>query len=455
MPASRNAAPVVGATEQPIAGLLARRVACEAVASLLGRAGGRSLEEALRQAGRDKALSPNDAGLAKAIATATFRRFGYLRKALAERMVQGLPTDPRLLALLATGAAQILDLTVADHAAVDLAVRLAKADPQQRHLSGLVNAVLRRLARERDMILAAQGDPLDHNTPAWLAARWRAAFGEATARSIAAAHLIGAPVDLTLKGDPAEWQAHLGGLALPLGSLRLAGIDTPITELPGYGEGNWWVQDAAAALPARLIQARPGERIADLCAAPGGKTAQLAAAGAQVLAVDRSAPRLDRLRENLARLGLEAQIHVGDALVLPETDAFDAVLLDAPCSSSGTIRRHPDVAWTKSEGDIARLAELQSRLLDKAARLVRPGGRLVYCTCSLEPEEGEAQIAAFLGRNPHFARMPVSPAELAGHAEMVDSAGDLRTLPCHLGGGDPQGVGGLDGFFASRLQRAV
>ncbi len=434
MPASRNAAPVDGATEQPIAGLLARRVACEAVASLLGRAGGRSLEEALRQAGRDKALSPNDAGLAKAIATATFRRFGYLRKALAERMVQGLPTDPRLLALLATGAAQILDLTVADHAAVDLAVRLAKADPQQRHLSGLVNAVLRRLARERDMILAAQGDPLDHNTPAWLAARWRAAFGEATARSIAAAHLIGAPVDLTVKGDPAEWQAHLGGLALPLGSLRLAGIDTPIAELPGYGEGSWWVQDAAAALPARLIQARPGERIADLCAAPGGKTAQLTA---------------------LARLGLEAQIHVGDALALPETDAFDAVLLDAPCSSSGTIRRHPDVAWTKSEGDIARLAELQSRLLDKAARLVRPGGRLVYCTCSLEPEEGEAQIAAFLGRNPHFARMPVSPAELAGHAEMVDSAGDLRTLPCHLGGGDPQGVGGLDGFFASRLQRAA
>lgn len=455
MSTRRNARSSEPVTQEATAGLIARRVACDTVASLLAGAGGRSLDDALRQASRDRSLSSGDAALAKAIATATFRRFGYLRKTLAERMTEGLPSDPRLLALLATGAAQILDLAVADHAAVDITVRIAKADPQQRHRAGLVNAVLRRLIREREAILAEQGEALDANTPAWLAQRWRTNFGEAAARQIAAAHLKGAPVDLTVRTDPSAWQARLGGTALSLGSIRLTGINTAITELPGFAEGQWWVQDAAAALPARLLNPHRGERIADLCAAPGGKTAQLASSGAQVVAVDRSAHRLERLAENLARLDLEAEVHVGDALALPEADAFDAILLDAPCSSTGTLRRHPDVAWTKSEADIRRLADLQGRLLDKAARLVKPGGRVVYCSCSLEPEEGEAQIAAFFTRNPHFIRIPVSPAELAGHDEFVDASGDMRTLPCHLGGADPGGAGGLDGFFASRLQRTA
>ncbi len=203
------------------------------------------------------------------------------------------------------------------------------------------------------------------------------------------------------------------------------------------------MQDAAAAIPARLLGVSEGERVLDLCAAPGGKTMQLASRGAAVTALDRSAPRLERLRENLARLGLTAEIAVADATTFA-AEPFDAVLLDAPCSATGTIRRHPDVAWSKAEADLGRLAELQSRLLDRAAELVRPGGRLVYCTCSLEPEEGEAQIAAFLAREPRFTRDPVRPEEVGGRGELIDGNGDLRTLPSH----------GLDGFFASRLVRA-
>ncbi|TXN24310.1 RsmB/NOP family class I SAM-dependent RNA methyltransferase [Methylobacterium sp. WL9] len=456
MTARRNAAPPSDVPDGPVAGLAARRTAHEAVAGLLGKGRAFALEDALAQAGAG--LEPGEAALARAIATATFRRFGLLRGVLAERMSQGLPEDdPRLLALLATGAAQILDLAVADHAAVDLSVRLAKADPELRYRAGLVNAVLRRVTREREAILANAGDPLDVNTPDWLAVRWRAAYGEDAARRIAAAHLDGAAVDLTIREDAETWATTLGGVALGLGSVRLAEVDTPVASLPGYGEGAWWVQDAAAALPARLLQAKPGERIADLCAAPGGKTAQLAAAGAAVLAVDRSGVRLERLRKNLDRLGLTAEIRVGDAITLDLGEPFDGVLLDAPCSATGTIRRHPDVAWTKTETDVARLAGLQRRLLEKAATLVRPGGRLVYCSCSLEPEEGERQIAGFLQHHPEFERVPVTPDEVAGQIEMIDPQGDLRTLPCHLplSSGGEAGLrrSGLDGFFASRLRR--
>nr|WP_246481986.1 RsmB/NOP family class I SAM-dependent RNA methyltransferase [Methylorubrum zatmanii] len=433
--------------------MAARHVAREAVATLLGAARGLALEDALAQAGRGVGLAPADAALARAIATASFRRLGFIRAALAARLRDGLPDDrPHLLALLVTGAAQILDLAVADHAAVDLSVRLAKADPQLQHLAPLVNAVLRRIARERDAIRAEEGDPLGGNTPDWLARRWREAYGEEAARKIAAAHLEGAAVDLTIPRDPELWAERLGGTLLDLGSVRLTEVREAVADLPGYAEGAWWVQDAAASLPVRLLAPQAGERIADLCAAPGGKTAQLAAAGAAVTAVDRSGARLERLSRNLDRLGLSAEVVTADALDLPEDRPFDAVLLDAPCSATGTIRRHPDVAWTKNEADLIRLAGLQRRLLDKAARLTRPGGRLVYCTCSLEPEEGGAQIAAFLARNPDYARVPITAERLAGHAELIDGSGDLRTLPSHLGGGSGR-AGGLDGFFAALLQR--
>jgi 16S rRNA (cytosine967-C5)-methyltransferase len=313
-----------------------------------------------------------------------------------------------------------------------------------------VNAVLRGLAREREAILAAS-DSLDEDTPPWLAARWRATYGEATARAIAAAHRCEPTLDLSVKSDAEGWAKRLGGIVLPTGSVRL---DThrPVAELEGYADGEWWVQDAAAALPARLLGARAGLRVADLCAAPGGKSAQLAAAGAAVTTVDRSAERLKALAQNFERLRLHSDIAVADALAF-EAGPFDAVLLDAPCTATGTIRRHPDAAWIKRTGDLAPLVKLQSQLLDKAIALAKPGGLIVFCTCSLEPEEGEGQVAAVLRRNPGLRRAPIEASEIGGVAECLNAAGDLRTLPCHLWGGDPR-RSGMDGFFAARLTKA-
>ncbi|AWN48022.1 MFS transporter [Methylobacterium terrae] len=434
-----------------VAGLPARRLAWGTVADLLGKNRGTALEDAIEPAVQRAVLPPQDAGLARAIATTTFRHLGVIRHALHGRLAKGLPEDqPGLVALLATGAAQILYLNVQDHAAVDLAVRLAKSEPGLQHLAGLANAVLRRIARERDEI-RREGDaePLRLNTPDWLARRWITAYGEETARAIAAANARGAGLDLTLRPGAAIPEG-LEGRRLPGSlSLRLDDARTPVPELPGFADGAWWVQDAAAALPAHLLGVRPGERVADLCAAPGGKTAQLAAAGAAVLAVDRSGPRLRRLADNLARLGLSAEVQAVDALALPEDRPFDAVLLDAPCSATGTVRRHPDVPWAKGEGDLSRLVGLQRRLLDKAARLTRPGGRLVYCTCSLEPEEGEAQGEAFLARHADFVRRPIAPEEV-GDPALLTASGDLRTLPSHW---PDEGRGGLDGFYAVRLER--
>jgi 16S rRNA (cytosine967-C5)-methyltransferase len=427
------------------AGLAARRLAWDGVHDVLRR---RAALDDVLEAGA-AALPARDAALARAIAAVTFRHLGTIRGALAERLSKSTP-DQRLFTLLATGAAQLLFLDVPDHAAVDLSVRLARGERRLQHAAGLVNAVLRRLARERTAVLASV-DPLAVDTPAWLADRWTAAYGLERAHATAAAHAVAASVDLTVKNAPESWAERLGGIVLPTGSVRLV-ERTPIRELPGFSEGGWWVQDAAAALPARLLAPQPGERVADLCAAPGGKTAQLASAGARVLAVDRSAKRLARLAENMERLRLTVEVKAADALTLDE-EPFDAVLLDAPCSATGTIRRHPEIAWTKTPEDIGKLADLQRRLLDKAASLVRPGGRLVYCTCSLEPEEGEEQVAAFLERQPAFRPAPVEAREVGGLEELLDGAGNLRTLPCHLAGVAP-GRGGLDGFYAARLIRA-
>jgi 16S rRNA (cytosine967-C5)-methyltransferase len=337
------------------AGLGARRLAWQAVADTWRRR--MPLDDILEDLGREARLEPRDEALARAIAVVTFRRLGTLRHAIRSRLDRGLPKERELLSLLLVGGAQILFLDVPDHAAVDTAVELARGDPRLRHATGLVNALLRRLIRERDAILA-DGDPW-RDTPDWLQRRWIAAYGEAEAQAIAEAHRSSASVDLTIREDPAAWAERLGGLLLPTGSVRLR-ERTAIRDLPGFAEGAWWVQDAAAALPARLLDPQPGEAIADLCAAPGGKTAQLAAAGATVLAVDRSAKRLQRVNENLARLGLKGETRALDALEL-DAGPFDAVLLDAPCLATGTIRRHPDVAWSKAEDDIPRLASLQAR----------------------------------------------------------------------------------------------
>ena len=393
-----------------------------------------------------------DPALARSIATVALRRLGTIRKALARRLEKGMPKRSGMLEwTLIVGAAQILFLEAPDHAAVDLAVRAARADPASAPYAALANAVLRAIARERDTILAAS-DPLDDDTPAWLAQRWRAAFGEATARAIAAAHRSEPTLDISVKSDAPGWARRLGGIVLPTGSVRLD-ARTPVAELDGYAEGEWWVQDAAAALPARLIGAKAGMRVVDLCAAPGGKAAELAAAGARVTTVDRSAERLKLLAANFERLRLHSAIAVADALSF-EAEPFDAALLDAPCTATGTIRRHPDVAWTKRASDLASLVNIQAQLLDKAIALTKPGGRIVYCVCSLEPEEGEAQIAAVLRRNPDVRRSPVAAEEIGGLAECVTPLGDMRTLPCHLWSEDTR-RSGLDGFFAARLMKAV
>ena len=429
-------------------GLGARRLAWTAVEEVLRRRV--PLDDVMDTLARGENLSERDEALARAIAVVTFRRLGSIGQVLTQRLSKGLPNDQRLLTLLAIGVAQILHLDVPDHAAVDTAVRLAGGDRALKPMSGLVNAVLRRVVRERHQILA-DTDPW-RDTPHWLQERWTAAYGADTAAAIAEAHRSAASVDLTVKADPEIWAERLGGVLPPTGSIRLVDRSS-IRSLPGFDEGAWWVQDAAAALPARLLRPLPGERIADLCAAPGGKTAQLAQAGADVVAVDRSAKRLKRLEENLVRLQLSAETRAVDAAAL-EGEAFDAILIDAPCSATGTLRRHPDVAWTKDEKDIAKLADLQRRLLDKAATLLRPGGRLVYCTCSLERDEGEAQADGFLERHPHFERRPINPSEVGGLQDAVTAAGDLRTLPFQLDLND-RARGGIDGFFAARFVRTM
>jgi 16S rRNA (cytosine967-C5)-methyltransferase len=396
-------------------------------------------------------LDARDRALARSIATVALRRLGTIRKALARRLEKGLPKRGGALEwTLIAAAAQILFLDIPDHAAVDLAVKATRAEPASAPFAALANAVLRAIARDREEILASS-DPLEDDTPAWLAQRWRGAYGESVARAITLAHRSEPTLDLSVKSNPAFWAEKLGGLVLPTGSVRLD-THAPIAELEGYAEGEWWVQDAAAALPARLLRPAPGMRVVDLCAAPGGKTAELAAAGADVVAVDRSAERLKLLAANFARLRLSTEVVVADALTF-EAPPFDAVLLDAPCTSTGTIRRHPDVAWIKRPGDLAPLVKLQAELLDRAIALARPSGAIVYCVCSLEPEEGEAQIVAALRRNPDVQRLAVAAEETGGFAECLTPSGDLRTLPCHWWGENPR-RSGLDGFFAARLVKA-
>lgn len=397
-------------------------------------------------------LEDRDKGLVRAIATTAIRHFGIISKSLTTRFERGMPIHSGPLeAILTGGVAQILYLEVPDHAAVDLTVRLVQADPDCRRYVALSNAILRRIAREKAEIVEAARS-LEDDTPAWLADRWIASYGLETAQKIADAQNHDCAVDITVKADPEAWAERLDALVLPTGSLRLKTRE-PIPSLPGYAEGEWWVQDAAAALPAKLIAAQQNEKIADFCAAPGGKTVQLAVSGAAITAIDRSGKRLQRLKSNLARLHLEAEVIEKDAL-LYEGGPFDAILVDAPCSATGTIRRHPDVAWTKGPEDLRKLILLQARLLDKAASLLKVGGRLVYCTCSLEPEEGENQIAALLERNPNLKRAPFTSADLPAFAgplaDAVTALGELRTLPFMLPHEENR-LSGLDGFFASRL----
>jgi 16S rRNA (cytosine967-C5)-methyltransferase len=437
-------------TEVP--GLAARRIAADILDGVLHKR--RTLDEQLEGTGAHpglKSLSDRDRALMRRLVATILRKLGTLGHVLSRLLDRGIPTDaPRAQSALLIGATQILWMDVPDHAAVDLSVRLVQADRRAAKYAGLVNAVLRRCAREgHPLIEEVRTSMID--LPPWLVKRWVAHYGEDNAKAMAEAIGHEPPLDLTTKSDAAAWATRLHGEALANGTIRTV-LQGPITMLPGFSDGQWWVQDAAAAMPARLFGDLNGKTIVDLCAAPGGKTAQLAHGGATVTAIDRSPARIARLKDNLARLSLGATTVVADAAEWTG-DLFDGVLLDAPCAATGTIRRHPDVAWLKQESDIGMLAAVQQRLLAKAVSLLKPGGTLVYCTCSLEPEEGENAIAALLAAESGVKRVPVTAGDVAGHAELITPDGDLRTLPCHLPHADPR-LSGLDGFYAARLVKS-
>lgn len=419
-------------------GLPARRAALAIVSDVLRKR--RPLDSQLDTL---KSLPSRDAGFARALASQSLRHFGSLDATIRHFVPKPLAPHKAGAAteILLLGACELLILKGAAHAAVDAANNLAAADGKAVHFKSLINAVLRRMSREGEAVLAALDAPR-LNTPDWLWTRWSAQYGEDTAHAIAAAHGKEAPLDITLKQD---------GIAAPQGTptaglSRRIGEAARVEELDGFAQGHWWVQDVAATLPVQLLGDVTGKRVIDLCAAPGGKTLQLAARGAEVTSVELDATRAARIRENLARTGLNANVVECDVRDFEGTAPL--VLLDAPCTATGTIRRHPDLPWIKGAADVTAQASLAYDLLESASAMVEPGGLLVFAVCSLEREEGEEQIAGFLAAHPEFARAPLTADEIFGYGEWISKDGDLRTLPCHLAD-----VGGMDGFYAARLRR--
>ena len=423
------------------AGLPARIAAQDLLADVLHRR--RPLEAALDRLAH---LPRRDAGFARAIVSETLRHMGEL-DALIRGFITKLPPPHRAgpaFEILLAGACELLFLAVAPHAAVDAANKLAQRDTKAVHFKSLVNAVLRRIAREGSAVLADQ-DAARLNTPDWLWTRWQRAYGEDLTRAIAQSHLAQPPLDIVLKPGVALEQTPAGEYILSDVLRFPAGTDPE--PLPGF-TGGWWVQDIAASLPARLLGNVREQNVVDLCAAPGGKTLQLASIGARVISVDRDKARLERVRQNLDRVGLSAQVVVSDVRDFRPAEQAQFVLLDAPCSATGTIRRHPDLPWIKDAADVTSCAATAAELLESAAEITAAGGVLVFSVCSLEPEEGEEQIAPFLANNANFARERVDPFLPEACRDLVTPVGDLRTLPCHL-----RDKGGMDGFYAARLRR--
>ena len=389
-------------------------------------------------------LSGRDRAFARLLVATVLRRLGQIDALIAQCL--NIPLAPRAMLvqdILRLGVAQLLFLRTPPHAAVATSVDLAQSRGFVSH-KGLVNAVLRRLSIEGRERIETQDAPR-LNTPDWLWQSCSRAYGEPTARAVATAHLKEAPLDLSLRNDAETWRAALEGVLLPTGTLRRA-AGGALATLPGYAEGAWWVQDAAAALPARLFGDVAGRDVIDLCAAPGGKTAQLATAGARVTAVDRSPRRLERLVANLKRLNLAVEAVGADALSWRPPRPAEAVLLDAPCSTTGAIRRHPDVPHLKSPEDVARLSMVQENLLLAAIDMLQPGGTLVYCTCSLESAEGPERIESLLHSGAPVVRIGIEADEIGAEPEWITPEGDLRTLPCHFHAYD-----GIDGFYCARL----
>jgi 16S rRNA (cytosine967-C5)-methyltransferase len=409
--------------------------------------GERPLFEALERHISRAGLEPRDTAFARAIVMTVLRRLGEVDAIIATFLREPLPvrSGPAEL-ILRMAAAELLFLDVPPHAAVSSAVDLATKDPRARHFKGLINAVARRMGAEgRHLATALDAEQL--SMPPWAWQMLVDQHGEATTRAIARAHLTEPPLDIFLAREEAGWEERLGATRLPTGTLRRP-TGGRIEDLPGFMDGSWWVQDAAASMPARLLGDVRNLEVIDLCAAPGGKTMQLAAAGARVTAIDLDPARMDRVRENAVRLRFDIRCEVADARTWSPIAPADAVLLDAPCSATGTVRRHPEILWRKDRSDLLAQAGLQHDLLRSAARMVRPGGRLVYCVCSLAREEGEEVVDAFLSETREFSREPVDPAEVGGEVTFLTGAGDLRTLPSHWAD-----RGGLDGFFACRLRR--
>ncbi|WP_273759151.1 RsmB/NOP family class I SAM-dependent RNA methyltransferase [Bartonella sp. ML70XJBT.G] len=403
-------------------------------------------------------LSQRDRALCRAILAAVLRHRGQIMAALSRFLARPLPSQAFALQhLLHISVAQILYLDIPDHAVIDLAVRVAKLDPRMRRFSGMVNALLRNVAR--DAVFLRQQPPSIEGSPAWFSELLVSTYGKEKAEKILAIQSTLPPLDLTVKSDSTVWAKRLGGVVLPNGSVRLSSVDGSVADLAGYGEGAWWVQDFAAALPACLLGNIQGKKVADLCASPGGKTAQLALQGADVTAIELSANRIKRLKENMERLHFSVSTWQGDVRDFHSEQLFDAVLLDAPCSSTGTIRRHPDILWTKSIDDIAKLAELQYDLLVAAIALVKKGGRIVFSNCSLAKEEGEDLIKKLVSTRSDVVLEPILAEEMGVMAHLLSVKGFLRTTPadfCHESCGRDHNIFlGMDGFFAARLRKVA
>ncbi|MBV1693859.1 MAG: RsmB/NOP family class I SAM-dependent RNA methyltransferase [Hyphomicrobiales bacterium] len=429
-----------------------RQVAAFALDAVLRR--GVSIDTAItEQVLRRPRLEPRDRAFAHLVTAHTVRRLGSIDHVLAQMIERPLAADTGpLVDILRTATAQLLLVGTPPHAAISETVDLVRRDRRSARFDKLANAVLRRIVREGQAILAAL-DPVALDVPARLRERWAVSYGETTARKIAAACLGEPSLDLTAKADPDAWAARLGGIVLSSGSVRLLEASGRIEALDGFADGEWWVQDAAAAIPVRMLGPVAGLDVADLCAAPGGKTAQLAASGARVTAVDVSPRRIERLSANLARLKLPAGIVEADVRTWQPPHLYDIVVLDAPCTATGTIRRHADMLRSANPADVEIMARRQGELIDAAARFVKPGGRLLYCTCSLEPEESHEVVRSFLTRTPTFRPEATSAEALGLEAESLTPDGFLRTLPHHAFLAPP-GTSGMDGFFAAVLRRS-
>ena len=414
------------------------------------------LQEVLRGArfepfGPAEFADGRERSLANRLVTTALRRHGHLTRVIESLLPRGLPKKSGSFeSLLRLSLAQLLYLPeIGDHSALYLGVEAVKRDGRARHLAGLMNAALRRAQAEASTFRSLSRELL---FPEALRAGWAGAYGEAVLDPFAEALLQGAPLDLTMKHDNPALVEVLGGQPVGADSVRVPERNAPVQQLPGYAEGRWWVQDVAAALPARLFPLAPGARVLDMCAAPGGKTAQLIKSGFEVTALDVDGARLARLRDNLRRLGYSAQVAEADALGFVPERRYEGVLLDAPCSATGTFRRHPEVVWNRSAADVSGRVALQRRFLARAVDCLAAGGVLVYCVCSLEPAEGEAQARWLATAHPELEAWPVTPEEVPGLAAAVTAEGTLRTHPAI--GFDKAGIsGGMDGFFIARFRR--